>query len=176
MPADVCKADACVQAEYLGGRCYAVDYRLPPDHPFPAALDDCVNAYRALLDRYSPRRIIVGGQSAGGNLAAAAMLRASDIGLSPPAGFILLTPELDLTESGDSFETERSLDLVLSGSLMAANLVYAAGTHSQPLFCHPCLATSKKDSRRRSFRRGRATSFFPTRYVCSGRSEGLACR
>ena len=55
------------------------------------------------------------------------MLRARDDGLPLPAGLILLTPELDLTESGDSFETERSLDLVLPGSLMAANLVYAAG-------------------------------------------------
>src|SRR5439155_16190512 len=84
---------------------YAMDYRAPPDHPYPAALDDCLAVYRALREEKAPGQIVVSGTSAGGNLAAALLLRAKDEGLPMPAGAILLTPELDLTESGDSFET-----------------------------------------------------------------------
>ena len=57
-----------------------VDYRMPPDHPFPAALDDCLAAYRALLGERPPERIVIGGASAGGNLAAALIFRARDEG------------------------------------------------------------------------------------------------
>ena len=54
---------------------WSVDYRMPPDHPYPASLDDCVTVYRRLLDVRAPEQIVVGGASAGGNLAAALMLR-----------------------------------------------------------------------------------------------------
>ena len=101
------------------------DYRMPPDHPYPAALDDCVAVYRRLLEDRAPSRVVVRGASAGGNLAAALLLRARDEGLPMPAALVLLTPELDLTESGDSFRTNLGIDYM--GSLMAANLLYAAG-------------------------------------------------
>ena len=65
----------------------------------------------------SPDSIVVGGGSAGGNLAAALMLRARDEGLPLPAALVLLTPELDLTESGDSFQTNMGVDNVLTSSL-----------------------------------------------------------
>src|SRR3546814_6707611 len=78
-------------------------------------------------DLHAAGEIIVRGSSAGGNLAAALMLRARDEGLPFPAGLVLATPELDLTESGDSFQTNEGIDVVLKGSLMAANLLYAAG-------------------------------------------------
>jgi acetyl esterase/lipase len=83
---------------------YGVDYRVPPDGPYPAALDDCVAAYRALLAEVPAERVVVSGTSAGGNLAAALLLRAGDEGLPAPSGALLLTPELDLTESGDTFQ------------------------------------------------------------------------
>src|SRR3546814_13350992 len=81
-------------ATALGARTYEIDYRMPPDHPYPAALDDCIAAYRALLEDHAAWAIIVRGSSAGGNLAAALMLRARDEGLPFPAGLVLATPEI----------------------------------------------------------------------------------
>ncbi len=105
---------------------WAVDYRMPPLHPYPTPLDDCIAVYRSLLDHRSPEDIFVGGGSAGGNLAAALILRARDEGLPLPAGVVLMTPEVDLTESGDTFTTNLGIDNVL-GLLMQTNLLYAGG-------------------------------------------------
>ncbi len=122
---EVCKAMAAGSANRLGARVVAVDYRMPPDHPYPAGLDDCLAFYRALLRDHDPKEIIVGGGSAGGNLAAALILRARDEGLPLPAAAVLGSPEVDLTESGDSFKTSMGIDGM--GSLMTANLLYAGG-------------------------------------------------
>jgi acetyl esterase/lipase len=110
---------------------------MPPDHPYPASLDDCLTVYRALLNEREPTEIIVGGSSAGGNLAAALMLRARDEGLPLPAGLVLLSPELDLTETGDTFHTNAGIDPM--GTLMLPNLLYAGGAdladpYLSPLF------------------------------------------
>ena len=125
---DACRAMAKFTAEQVQMKTWAVDYRTPPDHPYPAALDDCVAAYRRLLEVERPERIVVGGQSAGGNLAAALILRARDEGLPLPAALVLLTPEADLTESGDSFATLLGIDPVLTASLAESIALYA-GTH-----------------------------------------------
>ena len=117
---------------------------MPPDSPYPAALDDAVATYRALLEIRGPEQIIVGGASAGGNLAAALILRARDEGLPLPAAAILQTPEVDLTESGDSFRTNLGLDTVLTGSLMPANLLYAAGHDLADPYLSPSSAISPK--------------------------------
>lgn len=122
-----CRAMAKLAAGRVGATTWSVDYRMPPDHPYPAALDDCLAVYRELLSTRRPENIIVGGTSAGGNLAAALILRARDEGLPLPAGALLLTPEVDLTESGDSFQTNLGIDNFLTQSLMPANLQYAAG-------------------------------------------------
>jgi acetyl esterase/lipase len=122
---EVCKGMALNTATTVGARVVAVDYRMPPDHPFPAGLDDCVAFYRMLLREHDPAEIIVGGGSAGGNLAAATILRARDEGLPLPAAAVLVSPEADLTESGDTFRTNAGIDGM--GSLMQANLLYAAG-------------------------------------------------
>jgi epsilon-lactone hydrolase len=124
---ECCRAMGLNSIPRTGVCTWAVDYRMPPDHPYPAALDDCLTVYRALLRDHAPTEIIIGGGSAGGNLAAALILRARDEGLPLPAAAVLLTPEVDLTESGDSFHTNLGLDSVLTSSLMATNLLYAGG-------------------------------------------------
>lgn len=110
----------------LNRRVWAVDYRMLPDHPYPAALDDGIAVYKALLEERSASEIVFHGASAGGNLAPALLLRARDEGLPIPAAMVLHTPEIDLTESGDSFATNDGVDAGLS-SLMPVNLFYANG-------------------------------------------------
>jgi epsilon-lactone hydrolase len=124
-------------AKTVGTLLVSVDYRMPPDHPFPTGLDDCVAFYRMLLRDHAPSDIIVGGGSAGGNLAAATLLKARDEGLPMPAAAMLISPEVDLTESGDSFNTNAVIDGM--GRLMQANLLYANGAdladpYLSPLF------------------------------------------
>ncbi len=121
------RLEAGLYADMTGALTYSVDYRVPPEVRYPGPLDDCVAVYRALVERHGADRIVVGGLSAGGNFAAALVLRARDEGLPLPAGLVLLTPENDLTESGDSFETMVGIDLVLPAGLMPLNLLYADG-------------------------------------------------
>jgi monoterpene epsilon-lactone hydrolase len=105
---------------------YALDYRMPPDHPFPAGLEDGVDAYRLLLERYRPADMVIAGRSAGGGLAAALALRLRDLGLPLPGACVLWTPEADLTESGDSFALNNGVDNFLR-PLPRANALYADG-------------------------------------------------
>ena len=133
----------CRRLAESGFAAVAVDYRMPPEHPYPAALDDCVAAYRYILERHAPDDIVVGGRSAGGNLAAALMLRARDEGLPMPSGLVLLSPQADLTESGDSFETNRMVDVVLPGSLMSSNLLYANGADLKHPYVSPLFGDLK---------------------------------
>lgn len=121
----VCKAMALGSAGRLMARVVAANYRMAPDHPYPVPLDDCMALYRMLLRDHAPSEIIVGGGSAGANLAAALMLRARDEGLPLPAACLLISPEADLTESGDSFATNAGIDGM--GSLMQINLLHANG-------------------------------------------------
>jgi monoterpene epsilon-lactone hydrolase len=116
------------------GTTWVPDYRMPPRHPYPAALDDCLTVYKRALAERSPEEIIVSGASAGGNLAAALLLRAKDEGLPMPAAVVLLTPELDLTETGDSFQTNNGIDIMVPFEL--ENALYAAGAD----LAHPYLS------------------------------------
>jgi acetyl esterase/lipase len=124
---DVCRLTGIMQATSFGVTTWSPDYRMPPDHPYPAALDDCLAAYRRLLIDYAPDRIVIGGGSAGGNLAAATILRARDEGLPLPAAALLMTPELDLTNSGDTFSTNFGVDTVLTDLMEPAIELYSAG-------------------------------------------------
>ncbi len=133
----LCRAMGIIAADRMRARTWAVDYRMPPDHPYPTPLDDCIVTYRAMLEEHRPEEIVVGGESAGGNLAAALVLRARDEGLPLPAGLVLLTPEVDLTESGDSFQTNLGVDTTLAGSLMEANLLYAGGHDLEDPYLSP---------------------------------------
>jgi epsilon-lactone hydrolase len=138
---ELCATMAVGTAIRMAARVWAVDYRMPPDHPFPAGLDDCLAAYRALLAERSPERIIIGGASAGGNLAAALILRARDEGLPLPAAVVLMTPGADLTEAGDSHQTNLGLDPLIPGSARQAFLLYAAGQDLR----HPYLSPLNGD-------------------------------
>ncbi|ADP82126.1 alpha/beta hydrolase [Pseudofrankia inefficax] len=137
---ELCRVTGIAAANRFGIRVWAPDYRMPPDHPYPTPLDDCLAVYRQVLASYGPENVVVGGGSAGGNLAAALILRARDEGLPLPAAAVLISPEVDLTESGDTFHTMLGVDTVGGGqSLMNANLLYAGGhdlTHPylSPLF------------------------------------------
>ncbi len=114
---EMCALAAKLKAADYGAEVYSVDYRMLPDHPYPAALDDCLAAYTEILKSYPPSALVVAGTSAGGNLAAALMLRARDEGLPLPAGLFLFTPALDLTLAGDSHQTNRFLDVNLYGGV-----------------------------------------------------------
>ncbi len=153
---ELCRAFAIGMAGRIQAHVWSVDYRMPPDHQYPAALDDCLAAYRALLRERNPEEIVIGGGSAGGNLAAATVLRARDEGLPLPAAVFLGTPELDLTESGDSFQTNLGVDTILRGSLMSDSLLYAGG-HD---LSHPYLSPLFGD-----FTKG-----FPPTFLSTGRS------
>jgi monoterpene epsilon-lactone hydrolase len=121
-----------------GVRCYSVDYRAPPEHPAPAALDDCVAVYRELIKRYKPENIIVGGGSAGGNLTAALGLRVRDEGLPQPAALVLMTPAGDMTYSGDTMETNKVVDVVLGGgNLDQLRDIYVAGHDPRQPYLSP---------------------------------------
>ncbi len=127
-----------------GIRAFCVDYRMPPDHPFPVGLDDTVEAYRAVLQRYEPENIAVAGGSAGGGLAAGFLLKARDQGLPMPAACVLATPEADLTESGDTFETNDTIDVVLQHRLTASIGMYANGHDLRDPYLSPLFGDFSK--------------------------------
>ncbi len=92
-------------------RAFAVDYRLAPENPFPAGLDDAVAGYRWLLGQgVDPARLVIGGDSAGGGLTLATLLRLREAGDPLPAATVLLSPWTDLEGAGDSIKTRREAD------------------------------------------------------------------
>ena len=112
-----------------GARVISVDYRLAPEHPYPAAVDDALAAYRALLDAgIDPSDIALAGESAGGGLAVATLVNARDHGLPLPAAAFVMSPYADLTLAGTTMETKRAADPLLSRENLQARVGdYAAG-------------------------------------------------
>ncbi len=97
-------------------RVLIIDYRLAPEHPFPAALEDALTAYQWLIDQGIPaNQIVIGGDSAGGGLTLATVLSLRDAGQSLPKALFLLSPWTDLTFSGESVRTRKELDPIFGG-------------------------------------------------------------
>ena len=131
-PGEAGTLEAILMAGFGGYEVIALDYRMAPDHPFPAANDDVMAAYKALLQNHKSGDIAVIGTSAGGGLALALCLRAKAEGVLLPAAIAPGTPEADMTNAGDTLRTNEWLDNVIvsaDGYIEAARKVYVPAGH-----------------------------------------------
>lgn len=129
-PGEAGTREAILMAGLGGFKSISVDYRMPPDFPFPAALDDAVAVYRELLRSIEPKSLGVYGTSAGGSLTLTTLLRAKMEGLPMPAAIALGTPTVDLSRTGDSLFTNCFVDNVLGtqdGFIRETAILYANG-------------------------------------------------
>lgn len=114
-------------ADTAGARIFALDYRLAPEHPFPAAVEDAWTAYWWLLTEHglAPEQIVLAGDSAGGGLSIALLLALRDAGMPLPAGAACISPWLDLTLSGETMAVNEPTDFLNSDILRATASMYA---------------------------------------------------
>ena len=121
---------------------YGITYRLAPRHPYPAALDDAVTGYRALIEQGTdPSRTILFGGSAGAGLALATLLRIRHDGLPMPAGAVLLWPYADFTFSGESIASNATVDMLPVADLAGVwGPAYVGDADPADPFVSPALA------------------------------------
>lgn len=130
---DYAKGFGGVLAAATGVQTLCVAYRLAPEHKFPAALDDAMEAYRYLLSRYDPRHIAFVGESAGGGLIYCLLHRCRDEGVPFPRCVVAMSPWTDLTFSGRSYQNNVRRDPSLCRESLAYYvLAYAAGREMSP--------------------------------------------
>jgi monoterpene epsilon-lactone hydrolase len=129
-PGESGTSEAILMAGFGRFKVISVDYRMPPDHPYPAALDDAMTVWKAALKMADPKNLAIFGSSAGGALTLSMVLRAKQDNLPLPAAIAPGTPMADLTGRGDSFSTNAMLDNVLvayGASCDARAALYANG-------------------------------------------------
>ncbi len=129
-PGEAGTLEAIYMAGIGGMKVVSVDYRMPPDFPYPAAMDDAVAVYRELLKEYPAEKIGVFGTSTGGGMTLALLLRARAEGLPMPGAIAPGTPWTDMTKTGDSYFTNERVDNILvsyDGWIKSAAQLYANG-------------------------------------------------
>lgn len=132
----------CIAA---GVRVFLLNYRLVPEHSFPAAIEDAVTGYRWLLGQgFQPGQVVIGGDSAGGGLAMATLLKLRDQDLALPAAGVLLSPWVDLALNGSTLQSRTGRDPLVSVAGLAAAAALYAGTADR---MHPLLSPLYADLR-----------------------------
>ena len=127
-------------ATHARSRVHVPDYRLAPEHPFPAAIEDALASYRTLLAHgVSPAQIVVAGDSAGGGLALALLVALRDAGDPLPAGAILYSPWTDLAATGQSLIDNDESDVMFRGAWMAYGATIYLGDSGTPVD-HPLVS------------------------------------
>lgn len=134
-----CVYEASLVADAARTPAISIDYRMPPDHPFPAALDDAVAVWTELAKSRDPRRMALFGSSAGGGLTMSTVLRLRELQTLLPAVLFVGTPVSDMTKTGDSYFTNAEIDNALGryeGFVADTLALYAGGRERR----HPLLS------------------------------------
>lgn len=152
MAGHIAKASACPAL--------VIDYRLVPEHPFPAGLLDVLAAYEWLLETIPARNIAVVGDSMGGNLAVSVVLKAREAGLPLPAAIAAISPWVDMEQSGTTIKDNVDRDLLAApGTFAQISKLYLGGTSPQNPFANPLYGNFQG---------------FPPMFLTSGGAEMLA--
>ncbi len=148
-------------AKALGANCLVLNYRLAPEHPYPAQIDDVVAVYKALLAQgISAENISTIGDSAGGNLAISSVLKMRELGLALPGSVIAMSPWIDMETTGVSLQSNAATDALVSAELLAgmAGMFLGESASANDPLTNPLYADFKD---------------YPALYITAGSVEAL---